>query len=166
MCGAVLVAPLRLNKAARGAWLQFDCNQLQNGPFLRLLPRRNAENFSDCVGVGMQDDTTTRAERGGYREPGGTRELLRIAWPLVLSNSFLTLQITLDRVLLSHRGSDDVAASLPAAMLFWAPMTLLQFTASYATTFVAQYTGAGLPHRVGPAVWQALHFAVASGVAF
>jgi len=122
--------------------------------------------ISVIVGVGMQDDTTTRAERGGYREPGGTRELLRIAWPLVLSNSFLTLQITLDRVLLSHRGSDDVAASLPAAMLFWAPMTLLQFTASYATTFVAQYTGAGLPHRVGPAVWQALHFAVASGVAF
>src|SRR5260370_15191133 len=33
-------------------------------------------------------------------------------------------------------------------------------------TFVAQYTGAGRPERVGPAVWQALYFAVVAGVAF
>ncbi|MBI1917320.1 MAG: MATE family efflux transporter [Planctomycetes bacterium] len=116
--------------------------------------------------IGMQDEPITRPERGGGREPGGARELLRVAWPLVLSNSFLTLQLTLARVLLSRVGTPELAASLSAAMIFWTPMTLLQFTVNYATTFVAQYTGAGQPQRVGPAVWQALHLAGAGGVAF
>jgi MATE family multidrug resistance protein len=51
-------------------------------------------------------------------------------------------------------------------MLFWVPMALLQNTASYATTFVAQYSGANQPHRVGPAVWQSLYFSLLSGLAF
>jgi MATE family multidrug resistance protein len=37
-------------------------------------------------------------------------------------------------------------------------------TAGYTSTFVAQYTGAGRPHRVGPAVWQGIHFAVLAGL--
>ena len=55
---------------------------------------------------------------------------------------------------------------MPAALLYWTILALLQNTASYATTFVAQYTGAGRPERVGPAVWQALYFGVASGLLF
>src|SRR5215468_2039216 len=114
----------------------------------------------------MQDDLIPRTDGGWGRGPGGARELLRIAWPLILSNSFLTLQITIDRVLLGRADLAAMGASMPAGMLFWAPMTLLQFTVNYATTFVAQYTGAGQPHRVGPAVWQALYLAVAAGIAF
>ena len=34
-------------------------------------------------------------------------------------------------------------AAMAGALLFWAPLTLLQNTANYATTFVAQYVGAG-----------------------
>ena len=41
--------------------------------------------------------------------PGGSRELLALAVPLVLSNGFLTAQITLDRILL---GNFDTAAVL------------------------------------------------------
>jgi MATE family multidrug resistance protein len=98
--------------------------------------------------------------------PGGTGELLRLAWPLVLSNGLWTLQITLDRILLSRSSSEAVGAAMAAAMLFWTPLTLLQSTSAYATTFVAQYTGAGQAHRVGPAVWQALWFSLAAGLAF
>lgn len=94
------------------------------------------------------------------------RQLLRIAWPLVLSNSFWMVQITLDRIFLSWHGSEDVGAAMASVMLLWVPLSLLQGTAAYATTFVAQYTGAGLPRRVGAAVWQALYFAVVAGVAF
>src|SRR5262249_10711292 len=97
---------------------------------------------------------------------GGSAELFRLAWPFILSNSLWTLQIALDRILLSRASTDSVGAAMAAAMLFWAPITLLQYTANYATTFVAQYTGAGQPHRVGPAVWQALYFAILAGVAF
>jgi MATE family multidrug resistance protein len=98
--------------------------------------------------------------------PGGGRELLRLALPLILSSSFWTIQILIDRVLLARQNSDSVGAAMMAVMLFWTPLTLFQNVASYATTFVAQYTGAGRPRRVGPAVWQALYFAVAAGLAF
>jgi MATE family multidrug resistance protein len=91
---------------------------------------------------------------------------LRLAIPLILSSSFMTLQITIDRALLSRASSDAVAASMPAAVLYWTFLTLFQNTSNYATTFVAQYTGAGKQHRVGPAVWQALYFSIVAGVAF
>jgi MATE family multidrug resistance protein len=100
-----------------------------------------------------------------YGEAGG-REVLRIALPLILSNSFLTLQVTIDRVLLSEFSSDAVAAAIPALLLYWTPFTLLQNIANYATTFVAQYTGAQRFHRVGPAVWQSLYFSSVAGLAF
>jgi MATE family multidrug resistance protein len=98
--------------------------------------------------------------------PGGTRELLDLAWPLILSNSIWTLQIVLDRILLSRASTQSIAAGMSSAMIFWTFLTLFQYTANYATTFVAQYTGAGRPEEVGPVVWQALYFAVASGLAF
>jgi MATE family multidrug resistance protein len=49
-------------------------------------------------------------------------------------------------------------------MWFWLPFGLLQVTAGYTSTFVAQYTGAKRRHRVGPAVWQGIHFAVLAGL--
>lgn len=101
-----------------------------------------------------------------WREEGGGRELLRLAIPFILSSSFMTLQITIDRALLSRASSDAVAASMPAAALYWTIFTLLQNTANYATTFVAQYIGAGRPQRVGPVIWQSLYFSIATGLLF
>lgn len=97
---------------------------------------------------------------------GGSRELLTLALPLILSQSFMTIQIAVDRVLLSRHNPDEVAASFPAVILFWLPFGLLQGIAGYVSTFVAQYTGASRPERVGPAVWQGLHFAVFGGLLF
>jgi MATE family multidrug resistance protein len=99
-------------------------------------------------------------------DKGSIRELLRLAWPLVLSNGFLTLQILLDRVLLSRAAGEAVGASMAASMLFWTPIALLSNIAGYATTFVAQYTGAEQPRRVGAVIWQALYFSLGSGLAF
>jgi MATE family multidrug resistance protein len=101
-----------------------------------------------------------------YRQPGGIAEVLRIAGPLILTNSFFTTQVALDRMYLSRVGSDAVAAAVPAAALFWTPFILLQHTAGYATTFVAQYLGAGRSKRIGPVVWQAIYFSVFTGLAF
>jgi MATE family multidrug resistance protein len=98
--------------------------------------------------------------------PGSVRELLALAWPLILSSSFWTLQIVLDRVLLGQSGSQALAAAMASAVMFWTMLTLFQYTANYATTFVAQYTGAGRPGQVGPVVWQALHFSLAAGAGF
>jgi MATE family multidrug resistance protein len=105
-----------------------------------------------------------------YREhwnaDGGGRELLALAWPLIVSNSFFTLQIALDRALLSRHASETVGAAMPAVLLFWTPFAFVQFTANYVSVFVSQYVGAGRPHRVGPAVGQALYFAVGAGLLF
>jgi MATE family multidrug resistance protein len=101
-----------------------------------------------------------------WRKEAGPREILALALPLILSNSFLTVLLIIDRVLLSRASSDAVAAAMPAAMLYYTPLMLLQNTANYAATFVAQYGGAGRPHRIGPVVWQSLYFSIAAGLAF
>src|SRR4051812_36332829 len=98
--------------------------------------------------------------------PGGSRELLSLAAPLVVSQSFMTVQVFLDTVLLSWHDPREMAASFPAVMWFWLPFGLLQVAAGYSSTFVAQYTGAGRPDRVGPAVWQGIHFATLAGLLF
>ncbi len=95
-----------------------------------------------------------------------TAELLRLAWPLVLTNSAWTLQIVLDRVLLSRSSTEAVGAGMAAAAIFWSCLTLFQWTVNYATTFVAQYTGANQPHRIGPVIGQALWLAVLFGLGF
>src|SRR5437870_4991915 len=105
---------------------------------------------------------TDELERGA----GGSRELLRLALPLVLSNAFITVQFTVDRVMLSRQNSAAVGAAMVAGVLYWAPLALLQFTSQYATTFVAQYIGAGRKDRVGPSMWQAIHFSMITGLAF
>jgi multidrug resistance protein, MATE family len=96
--------------------------------------------------------------------PGGSRELLVLALPLIVSQSFMTVQVFVDTVLLARHDMKEMSASFPAVMWFWLAFGLLQVTAGYTSAFVAQYTGAGRPHRVGPAVWQGIHFAVVAGL--
>jgi MATE family multidrug resistance protein len=98
--------------------------------------------------------------------PGGSRELLRLAVPLIISQSFMTVQVFVDTVLLSWHNPLEMTASFPAVMWYWLFFGLLQVTAGYTSTFVAQYTGANRPHRVGPAVWQGIHFGVVAGLLF
>jgi MATE family multidrug resistance protein len=101
-----------------------------------------------------------------WRQSGGPGELLRLAWPLVVSNGFMTLQVTIDRIFLSRHDSAEVAAAMPAVMVFWTLFALPQNTAGYVTTFVAQYLGAGRPERVGAVVWQALYLSAIAGLGF
>jgi MATE family multidrug resistance protein len=98
--------------------------------------------------------------------PGGTWELLKLAGPLIIANSFTTIQFTVDRAFLSQYNPDAMGASMPAAMIFWLGMSLLFGTAGYTSTFVAQYTGAGRPQRVGPAVWQGVYISILFGSLF
>src|SRR5262245_53546997 len=107
-----------------------------------------------------------RNEATEWPTRASTAEVLKLAWPLVLTNSAWTLQIVLDRILLSRSSTEAVGAGMAAVMIFWTGLGLFQWTVNYATTFVAQYTGAGQHHRVGAVVGQALWLAVGSGLAF
>ena len=97
---------------------------------------------------------------------GGSRELLSLAAPLIVSQSFMTVQIFVDTILLAKHDPQEMTASFPAVMWYWLFFGFLQITAGYTSTFVAQYTGAERPQRVGPAVWQGIHFAVVAGLVF
>jgi MATE family multidrug resistance protein len=75
--------------------------------------------------------------------PGGYRELLRIAWPLILSMGAFTVMQFCDRVFLARSSSVSIQAALPAGVLSWTFVCVFQALAGYAGTFVAQFHGAG-----------------------
>lgn len=94
------------------------------------------------------------------------KEILIIAWPLIVANSFWQIQMTVDRVFLGQYSTEALGAAMAVMGVFWVPMALLQQTASYVTTFVAQYSGAERNERVGASFWQAIFVSLFGGLFF
>ncbi len=101
---------------------------------------------------------------GRWDGPGGYSEVLRVAFPLILSSSALTLQMFVDRVFLMWYNQNAMAAGMQAGIANFTFVALFMGTASYANTFVAQYYGAGQKDRIGASVWQAIHFSIGAGL--
>src|SRR5215207_8774036 len=72
----------------------------------------------------------------GSPAPGGSRELLTLALPLIVSQGFMTVQVFVDALLLSWHDPREMAASFPAVMWYWLAFALPQVTAGYVSTFV------------------------------
>ena len=109
-------------------------------------------------------DAVETTEFQGKGVPGGYRELLIIAVPMILSSGTQSLMHVIDRVYLTWYSEAAVAAALPAGILFWSCLSLPFGVVSYANAFVAQYDGAKQPGRAASCVWQAAYFAVACGL--
>lgn len=92
--------------------------------------------------------------------PGSTRELVRVALPLVVSAGSLSLMYFVDRVFLTWHSLDAVAAAMSGCVLHFTLCSLFLGTLNYINTFVAQYDGAQRPDRVGAALWQGIWLAV------
>lgn len=90
--------------------------------------------------------------------------ILKIAWPLIIANSFWNLQLTADRVFLGHYSTQALGAAMAVMGVFWTVMALLQQTSSYVMTFVAQYYGAKRYEMVGPAFWSAIYISIGGGL--
>jgi MATE family multidrug resistance protein len=101
--------------------------------------------------------------RRWWRAPGGGRELLAIAYPLILSNMSFTVQISVDRMFLTWYSREAVAGAAASMFAVWTLMGLFIATGEYVTTFIGQYYGAGRPRRIGPAVWQGIYFSILAG---
>ncbi len=86
----------------------------------------------------------------------GPREVLVIALPLIVSTMSFSVMHFCDRMFLAWYSTAALGASVSAGALMWTLFSLPMGIASYATTFVAQYHGAGRPERIGRIVWQAL----------
>jgi MATE family multidrug resistance protein len=90
----------------------------------------------------------------------GYGEVLKIAFPLILSTGSWTIQHFIDRIFLTWYSQEAIAASMPASMVSWTITSLFVGTASYINTFVAQYFGAKRFDRIGASVWQGIYLAV------
>jgi len=95
-----------------------------------------------------------------WRREGGYREVLIIAFPLVLSTGAWALQHFFDRMFLTWYSAEALAAAMPASLLNFTIMGLFFGTSGYVSTFVAQYFGAGRYDRIGPALWQGVYVAL------
>ena len=92
------------------------------------------------------------------------RELLRVAFPLVISSGSLSLMSATDRIVLTGYSADGLAAVTPASMLHWTVACIPLGTILYANTFISQYEGAGQRDRMLAALWQAIWLALVCGV--
>jgi MATE family multidrug resistance protein len=99
-----------------------------------------------------------------WRGPGGGREVLAFAYPLVLSQMTFTLQTFVNRLLLTWYAPEAVAAATASLFITQVGILICVGTGEYTTTFIAQYLGAGRPDRVGPVMWQGIWFAILSGL--
>ncbi|OPZ60910.1 MAG: Multidrug resistance protein NorM [Deltaproteobacteria bacterium ADurb.Bin510] len=100
-----------------------------------------------------------------WQGPGGLREVLILAFPLILSTASWTVQQFIDRMFLAWYSAETIAAAMPAGMLNFACVSLFMGMASYVDTFVAQYYGAGRLERIGPAIWQGVYVGLLGGLA-
>ncbi len=91
------------------------------------------------------------------------KQILVLAWPLIIANSFWNIQLTIDRIFLGMYSTEALGAAMAVMGVFWVPMALLQGTANYVIAFVAQYWGANEPRKIGACVWQALYVSVIGG---
>ena len=96
-----------------------------------------------------------------WQGPGGCAEVLRVAFPLVLSTSAHTIQMFVDRMFLTWHSNDTMSAAMPAGILSFTFVSFFMGTVGYVNTFVAQYTGAQRPRQVGAAIWQGIFLSIA-----
>ena len=99
-----------------------------------------------------------------WNSPGGYREVLVIAIPLILSTATWSIQHFVDRMFLTWYSTEAIAAALPAGMLNFSMTSIFMGTAGYLSTFVAQYYGAKRYHRIGPVLWQGVYVSLLGGL--
>jgi MATE family multidrug resistance protein len=99
-----------------------------------------------------------------WSREGGYRQVLAIAVPLILSTASWSVQHFVDRMFLTWYAPEAIAAAMPAGMVYFSVVSVFMGTAGYASTFVAQYYGAGQYQRIGPALWQGVWISLLAGV--
>ncbi len=83
-----------------------------------------------------------------------------MAMPLVMSSLSWTLLTFIDRIFLTWWSTQALAASFPAALLWWTSICFPMGTCMYVSTFVSQYHGAQQRKWIGPIVWQGVWLGV------
>ena len=93
---------------------------------------------------------------------GGWRELLHIAWPLIINSGTFAVLNFCDRLFLAQYGEAEFRASLPSGILFFTLVCGFMALAGFTNTFVAQMWGAGDKPGCAKATAQGILFAILS----
>lgn len=92
------------------------------------------------------------------------KQVMAIAFPLIISTSAWTLQHFVDRMFLAWYSTESVAASMPAGLLNMLFMSVFVGTAGFTETFVAQYYGARQYYNIGSVMWHGIYIGVIGGL--
>ena len=95
---------------------------------------------------------------GSRPDQGGTREVLHIAYPLILTTASITVMHFVDRMFLSWYSQSCIAAATPAGITSFTIICLFMGIAGYTNTLVAQHYGAGERDRCARSTWQGIFF--------
>lgn len=90
--------------------------------------------------------------------------LLKLAGPMILSASTITMMQIIDTIVLSHYSSVAVAAIGPSSMAVILFQGFLFGTSGYAGTFVAHHYGRGNVQGVISSAWLGIYSAIAAGI--
>ncbi len=99
-----------------------------------------------------------------WSRPYGYRQVMAVSLPLVASMGSITLMQFTDRIFLANYSVDTITAALPAGIASFTFIAFFMGVANYVNTFVAQYTGAKTPDRIGATVWQGIYFSLFSAI--
>lgn len=102
--------------------------------------------------------------RQRWSDENGYHRVLVISLPLVASMGSITVMQFTDRVFLANYSLESISAALPAGIASFMLVSFFMGVAGYVNAFVAQYTGAGRPGRVGASMWQGIYFAAFAGL--
>jgi multidrug resistance protein, MATE family len=84
-----------------------------------------------------------------YRKSGGIKELLQIAFPLIVSYACDTVMMFCDRLFLSRLSGDHMSAAMAGGLTAFMCTTFFIGIIGYTTAMAAQQLGAGRPERCG-----------------
>ena len=96
-------------------------------------------------------------------EPGGYRQILKIAYPLIILSASHTVMQFVDRQFLAFNSTEDVAAALPGGILYFTLFCFFMVTINFTSALVAQFFGAKDINSCVRACWTGFYFALAAG---
>jgi len=95
-------------------------------------------------------------------KPGGVRELLVIALPMVISNACEVVMTFTDRLFLSKIGPEQMSAAMAGGLTCYLMMTFIMGLTNFSTALVAQNLGSGRKEKCASVFAQALIICVAA----
>lgn len=91
-----------------------------------------------------------------YHEPGGIKEVLILAFPMIISTACDGVMTFTDRLFLARVGSEQMNASMGGGVTMQMLMFFFVGLTGYSTALVAQYFGAGEKQNATKAAFQAI----------